>query len=213
MAIAGIEGKDVWPLLKQSFNDWSEDKAPKLAAALATYTMLSIAPLLVIVTKIVGVVYKEEAAQGKVATALQDVLPGVGADAIQEMVKKAGTEGEGVVATWIAIIIAAYGATGVFAELQDSMNTIWEVKPKPLGIWGWIRTRFLSFATVLGLAFLFMVSTVGSAVVTGVGARLSGGNAVVAWILTHLVSLALGDGLPMTAQWVYDNVMEQEKQS
>ena len=67
MDIAGIEGKDVWPLLKHSFNDWSQDKAPKLAAALATYTMLAIAPLLVIVTKIVGVAYKEEAAQGKVA--------------------------------------------------------------------------------------------------------------------------------------------------
>ena len=69
------------------------------------------------------------------------------------------------------------------------MNTIWEVKPKPLGIWGWIRSRFLSFATVLGLAFLFMVSTVGSAVVTGLGSRMSGGNAVVAFVLTHLVSL------------------------
>ena len=186
-----METKDLWPMLKQSASDWMEDKAMKLAAALATYTMLSIAPLLVIVTKIVGVVYREEAAQGKVGQALADVLPGITADAIEQMVQKAGQHGEGVFATVLAAIIAAYGATGVFAELQDSMNTIWEVKPKALGVWGWIRARFLSFATVLGLAFLFMVSTVGSAVVTGIGAKLSGGNAVVAFILTHLVSLVV----------------------
>ena len=191
MAILGIEGKDVWPLLKQSGSDWMEDKAPKLAAALATYTMLSIAPLLVIVTKIIGVVYREEAEQGKVGQMMSGVFPGVDPNAINDMVKNAGQHGAGVVATVIATLIAAYGATGVFAELQDSMNTIWEVKPKPLGILGWLRARFFSFATVLGLAFLFMVSTVGSALVIGLGDKMSGGNKVVAWILTHVVSLAV----------------------
>lgn len=185
----GIQGKDVWPLLKTTAADWSEDKAPKLAAALATYTMLSIAPLLVIVTKIVGVVYRDE--PDKVGEAMSGVFPGVGADAMVEMVKNAGKHGSGTFATVLATIIAAYGATGVFAELQDSMNTIWEVKPKPLGIWGWIRTRFLSFTTVLGLAFLFMVSTVGSTVVTTMGGKMSGGSEVVAFILTHLVSLVM----------------------
>jgi len=186
-----IQGKDIWPLLKTTFSDWSEDKAPKLAAALATYTMLSIAPLLVIVTKVVGVVYKQEAEEGKIGNALSGVFPGVGAEAINEIVKKAGQHGSGVVATVIATIIAAYGATGVFAELQDSMNTIWEVKPKALGIWGWLRARFMSFATVLGLAFLVMVSTVGSAAVTALGGRLSGGSEVVAFVLTHVVSLVV----------------------
>ena len=186
-----IETKDIWPLLKTTASDWSEDKAPKLAAALATYTMLSIAPLLVIVTKIIGVVYREEAQQGKAGPMLSGVFPGVDPDSINQMVAKAGEHGTGILATVIATIIAAYGATGVFAELQDSMNTIWEVKPKALGILGWLRARFFSFATVLGLAFLFMVSTVGSAVVIGLGDQFSGGNKVVAWILTHVVSLVV----------------------
>ena len=183
-----MQKKDIWPLLKETASDWSEDKAPKLAAALATYTMLSIAPLLVIVTKIAGIYYRGNA-KDEIGSTLENVLPGVGSDAIEKMIEQASKPGQGTVATTLSILLAAYGATGVFAELQDSMNTIWEVKPKPLGIWGWIRSRFLSFATVLGLAFLFMVSTVGSAVVTGLGSRMSGGNAVVAFVLTHLVSL------------------------
>ena len=73
------------------------------------------------------------------------------------VIDAAAKPGQGNIATALSILVAAYGATGVFAELQDSMNTIWEVKPKPLGIWGWLRARFFSFATVLGLAFLFMV--------------------------------------------------------
>jgi membrane protein len=188
--MALIKGKDVWPLLKQTGSDWSEDKAPKLAAALATYTMLSIAPLLVIVTKIVGIVYRNGAGK-KISDTLQNVMPGVGGEAIEKMIEQASKPGQGTVATVVSILVAAYGATGVFAELQDSMNTIWEVKPKPLGIMGWLRARFFSFATVLGLAFLFMVSTVGSAVVIGLGNRMSAGNAVVAWVLTHLVSLVV----------------------
>jgi len=182
--------KDVWPLLKQTFGDWSEDKAPKLAAALATYTMLSIAPLLVIVTKVVSIYYRKGAGE-RIADTLQNVLPGVGGDAIQKLIEKASQPGQGTVATVLSILVAAYGATGVFAELQDSMNTIWEVKPKPFSVWGWLRARFLSFATVLGLAFLFMVSTVGSALVIGLGNRMSGGNAIVAVVLTHVVSLVI----------------------
>jgi membrane protein len=177
-------------LLKQTVSDWSEDKAPKLAASLATYAMLSLAPLLVIVTKIVGIIYRDES-QAKVSSTLQNILPGIGAEAIAGMIKKAGEHGSGIVATTLSIVMAAYGATGVFAELQDSMNTIWEVKPKPLGIWGWIRARFLSLATVLGIAFLFMVSTVGSALVTTLGDKLSGGSQAVAFIATHIVSLAV----------------------
>lgn len=185
-----FQGKDVLPVMKETFSSWSEDKAPKMAAALATYTMLSIAPLLVIVTKIVGIYYQKGAGE-KISHALEDVLPGVGADAIKKIIETASQPGQGRIATILSIIIAAYGATGVFGELQDSMNTIWEVKPKPFSVWGWLRARFLSFATVLGLAFLFMVSTVGTAAITAISTRLGGGEGVVAFILTHVVSLAI----------------------
>src|SRR3954469_4047302 len=184
-----IQGKDIWPLTKETFSSWLEHKAPKMAAALATYAMLSLAPLLVIVTKIVGIYYRKGAGE-KIASTLQDVLPGVGGEAVRKMIEVASQPGQGTFATVLSIVVAAYGATGVFGELQDSMNTIWEVKPKPFSVWGWLRARFLSFATVLGIAFLFMVSTVGSAAVTALGKRL-GGEGVVAFILTHVVSLAV----------------------
>ena len=95
--MALIKGKDVWPLLKQTGSDWSEDKAPKLAAALATYTMLSIAPLLVIVTKIVGIAYNKGAGQ-KIYDTLQNVMPGVGGDAIKQMIEQNPTFGYRTVA-------------------------------------------------------------------------------------------------------------------
>ena len=144
---------EIWPLLKRTFNDWLEDKAPKLAASLALYAMLSLAPMLVIFLKVVGIVFRDET--DKVESFMQGVMPGAGAQAVEEMIRNASQPGGGVFATTISVVIAAFGATGVFGELQDSMNTIWEVKPKPgRGIWGFIRTRFLSLAMVLGLAFL-----------------------------------------------------------
>lgn len=186
-----LSAKQVWPLLKQTFYDWLEDKAPKLAASLALYAMLSLAPLLVIVTKIIGIMYRDEP-EGKVTAVVSQMMPGIDPGSITQMIKAAGEHGSGIWATIISSVIAIFGATGVFGELQDSMNTIWEVKQKPnQGIWGFIRTRFLSFAMVLGLAFLFMISTVGTTLVTTFGGRIAGDNQIVALLLTTVVSLAL----------------------
>jgi membrane protein len=185
-----LAANQVWPLLKKTGADWIEDKAMKLAASLALYAMLSLAPMLVIIVKIVGVVYRDET--HKVEEAVAGFMPGAGAEAVRTMVENAGKPGGGTLATIISIVIAAFGATAVFGELQDSMNTIWEVKPKPgRGIWGFIRTRFLSFAMVLGLAFLLMVSTVGTTLITTLGDRLSGGSQVIGYILSTVVSLGV----------------------
>ena len=190
----GDENKvSYFQMLKETGADWVEDKAPKLAASLATYAMLSLAPLLVILTKVIGIRYRgqstEEVTQ-KVSGMVQQMMPGIEPKMLAQMIQKAGEHGSGTIATWLSIIMAAYGATGVFAELQDSMNTIWEVKPKPLGIWGWIRTRFLSFATVLGIAFLLMVSTVGSTIITAAGGRFVE-NPAVAAVISHVLSLGV----------------------
>ena len=186
----GEESKvSYFQMLKETGADWVEDKAPKLAASLATYAMLSLAPLLVIITKIIGIRYRDES-EWKVTQSVQQMLPGIKPEMLTDMIREAGKHGSGTIATWLSIIMAAYGATGVFAELQDSMNTIWEVKPKPLGIWGWIRTRFLSFATVLGIAFLLMISTVGSAIITAAGGRFVE-NPVMAAIIAHVLSLGV----------------------
>ena len=184
--------KQIWPLLKQTFSDWSEDKAPKLAAALALYTMLSIGPLLVIVLKAVGVIFRDEASSGKVQQALAGVMPGGAADFAQQAAEKASQPGQGVLATVISSVLLLFTATGVFGELQDSMNTIWEVKPKPnAGILGFIRQRFLSLAMVLGIAFLFMVSTVGTTMLTMLTGVIAGDNKVVGIIVGTLASLVV----------------------
>ena len=192
-----LKGKDIWPMLKQTWAEFTEDKAQTLAAALAIYTMISIAPLLVITTKVVGVMTRgDKQAQEKVVSTMQGVVPGMEPGQIQTMIDKAGQHGEGTLATVISTILVIVGATGVFGQLQDSMNTIWEVKPKPRsGIWGFIRTRFLSMAMVLGIVFLFMVSTLGTALVTAFGTRIAGGAGVIAAVLSHLVSVVVMWGL------------------
>ena len=193
MRIAGIEGQELWSMVKQSVSDFFEDKAQTLAAALAIYTMLSIAPMLVIATKVVGVMARDSDSKETVVQTMQGVIPGMEPDQLHKMIDAAGTHGKGVFATVLSVGLLIFGATGVFGQLQDSMNTIWEVKPKPnQGVWGFIRTRFLSLAMVLGIAFLFMVSTLGTTLVTTMGEWVAGkDNKVISAILAHAVSLVI----------------------
>src|SRR3954471_13383389 len=108
-----------WTLTKTSYSEWSEDKATKLAAALAYYTMLSIAPLLIISIKIIGKIFGNEAAQGQIAAYLNQTVGDKGAQAAQEIIKHASQPGSGVLATVINIVVLILSASGVFGELQD----------------------------------------------------------------------------------------------
>lgn len=160
-------------LLKRAGSDWMEDKALKLSASLAFYTMLSIAPLLVIAMKIVGTLFGQDAARGQVKAYLEGNMGPRAAAAVQEMVAHAGAEGSGVMATIISSVILAFSASGVFGELQDSMNTIWNVKPKPdAGFMETVKNRFFSFTLVLGVAFLLMVSLIASTLITAISHRI-----------------------------------------
>jgi membrane protein len=152
---------EYWSFVKQTATEWMEDKVPQLGAALAFYTALSIAPLLVISLSIAATVFGEEAARGQILVQMRSLVGDQGASAIQDMIANASKPGEGIVATAISIVILFAGASGVFGELQQSLNTIWKVQPKPgRGIMGMIRDRFLSFTMVLGIAFLLLVSLI-----------------------------------------------------
>jgi len=119
-------------LLKQTASDWSEDKASRLAAALAYYTIFSLAPLLIIAIAVAGAVFGDEAARGQIEAQLGGMVGPSGAKAIQDMIQNASRPGSGgVLATIIGIVVLIFGASGVFAALQDALNTIWEVAPKP----------------------------------------------------------------------------------
>ncbi|AFZ14273.1 ribonuclease BN [Crinalium epipsammum PCC 9333] len=164
-----MKPKDIVGLFKETLKEWQEDKAARLAAALSYYTAFSIAPLLIIVIAIAALVLGQDAAQGEIVKQLKGLIGLQGAEAIQEMIKNSQKPTEGIIATVISFIILIFGATGVFAELQDSLNTIWEVAPKPgQGVKAVVKTRFRSFAMILGIGFILLVSLVLSSVLVGV---------------------------------------------
>lgn len=160
----------MWDLLKEAFNEWREDKASRLAAALAYYTIFSLGPLLVIVIAIAGLVFGEAAARGEIVAQVEGVLGREGAEAIQRMIENARDPASGTIATILSIVALVFGASGVFGQLQDALNTIWDVTPKPgRGLMGIVADRFLSFVMVLGIGFLLLVFLVLSSVLTGLG--------------------------------------------
>lgn len=165
--------KESWEVLKQAGLEWVEDNAARLGAALAFYSILSLAPLVVIAIAIAGMVFGEEAARGQLMTQIQGMVGSEGAEAIQSMIANADKPKAGILATILGVVMLLFGAGGVFGQLQDAMNTIWEVEPKQGGgVWGFIKNRFLSFAMVLGTGFLLLVSLVISAAIAGVGSYL-----------------------------------------
>ena len=153
-----MTGSQVTSLLKQAYKEFTEDRAMRLAAALACYTILSLAPLVVITMKISTWVLRDKAETGQVQAQLTQLIGSAGAQAIQDMIKSGNTQNSGVLATIFSLVILLFSASGVFAELQDSLNTVWEVKPRPdMTIWETIKKRFLSMGMVFGIIFLLLV--------------------------------------------------------
>jgi membrane protein len=176
--------KDCWVLLKATGQEWVKDKVPRLGAALAYYTALSIAPLVVIIIAIAGLAYGQRAAQHQLNTQIQEWVGHDAAMAIQAMIKHSRSVAEGVIAGGVGVVMLLLGASGVFSELQDSLNTIWEVQPKPgRGILGMLKDRFLSFAMVLGIGFLLLVSLVITSALSAIGAYFAGLFADIASVL------------------------------
>ena len=152
---------NAYTLLKQTFNEWLQDKAPQLGAALAYYTVFSLAPLILVLLSIVGVVFRKDPAGAwdKITQQMSYFLDPSAVQVVQNIAEKASQPGKSTVATIIGVALALFGASGVFGQLQDALNTIWGVKAKPGGgIWGFLRNRFLSFGMVAGVCFLLLVS-------------------------------------------------------
>jgi len=166
-------------LVKETFSEWSEDKVPRLAAALAYYTAFALAPLLLIAIAVAGLVFGREAVTNQIGQQLAGLLGPTAADAVNMMVKAAGeNQGGGIIASIIGVATLLFAASGVFGELQDTLNTIWEVQPKPnQGMVATIKQRFFSFAMVLGVGFLLLVSLALSAALGAVGGIVAGDQA------------------------------------
>jgi membrane protein len=182
-------------LFKETFQAWIEHRALRLGAALAFYTVFSIAPLFLIVLAIAGVWFGEEAARRQLFDQLDGLVGRQGGEAIQAVVASADRPKAGKWATVVAVITLFVGATGVFVQLQDALNTIWQVRRQPgAGLRRFIKNRLLSFAMILVIGFLLLVSLVISAGLAVLGKFMSGlvpAQEIIWQILNFLVSLGL----------------------
>ena len=188
--------KEIFAILKKTASDWMEHQAPTLGAALAYYTVFSLAPLLIIAIAIAGLVLGQEAAQGQIFDQLRGLLGEASGKAMQDMVQNANAKpATGVVAALIGVVTLLFGASGVFGQLQTSLNTIWGVQPKQgRGILGIVQHRILSFGFILVVGFLLLVSLLLTAAVSLVGQWFGGmvpGMEILAQIVNSILSLAL----------------------
>jgi membrane protein len=185
--------KAIFGLIIDSFKEWSEDKASRLGAALAYYTIFSIGPLLIIVISIVSLVYSN--AEEQIVGQIAGVVGSQGAEAIKQTIENNNRGGGSIIATILGIVLLLAGASGVFGQLKDALNTIWEVKPKPgQGILETLKGRFLSFTMVLGTGFLLLVSLVINAAVAALGKWINSilpGGEIVGQVINFVLMLGV----------------------
>jgi membrane protein len=183
-------------LFKQAAWDWFDDSAPTLGAAVAYYTVFSLAPLFIIAVSIAGLVFGREAAQGQIFEQLRALIGETSAAAMQDVVESANSKPvTGLFATIVGFITLIIGASGVFAQLQASLNAIWRVEPKPgRGLWGLIQDRVLSFGFILVVGFLLLISLILTAIIAFIGEWFGGfvpGVETLIQVLNAILSLAI----------------------
>src|SRR3954452_3678211 len=189
--------KKALQITKQTFSEFSEDNVLRLSAALAYYSIFSLGPLLIIIVGVAGIVLGQSGAESvrhQIQDALQSLLGPQSAKVVESMMSNQ-TKSGGIVTTVVGVVTLLLGASGVFGQLQDALNTIWGVKAKPgIGIWGFLRHRFLSFGMVLGIGFLLLISmvltTALSAIMKNMGGLLPMSEAV-----AHTVNFVVSFGV------------------
>ncbi len=180
--------KKLWELLKGTFEEWKEDKVSRLAAALSYYTIFSLPGLLLIIVAVAGFFLGQESVREDLMSQVGSVVGDDGAEAIGTMLSNAGWDRDaGVVAVVVGIVTVIVAATGAFTQLQEALNTVWEVAPAPgAGILQTLQKRFLSFSLILGIAFLLLVSLVVSTALAGLGNFLEDMFPGAAWLIQIL---------------------------
>jgi membrane protein len=190
---------ETWRLLKAAAIGWWNDRAMSLGAAIAFFTIFSLAPMLLAAIAVAGLAFGREAAQGAVVAELGGVLGTEPAQAIEAMIASASNVGSGLVGTAVGLVTFLALVTGAVIELQDDLNLIWKVKAQAsYGVAGFIRTRLLSLALVLGIGFLLLVSLVIDAALSAIGSYLDAsfsGATTILWIVNSAVSLTVSTAL------------------
>jgi len=174
-------------IIKAAFSEWKEDNASRLAASLAYYTTFSMAPLLVLIIAIAGLMGGQKAVHDQVMGQVGGLVGQEGKAFVESMLISASQPRQGIFASTVGILTLLLGALGVFAELQNSLNTIWEVKPKPVkdmkqGIGRFLRQRILSFSMVLAIGFVLVASLAVNAALSAFGNLMSNSSGYSFWI-------------------------------
>jgi len=184
--------KEIGKVIIQSFKKFAEDKIPKYSASLAYTTVFSFGPLLIVIIFLCSIFFGQEATQGRIYAQMQQFVGHDAAEQLQTIIKNASLSGKGPAAAVIGIITLLFGATAVFAEIQDSINTIWGLKAKPKkGLWKIIRNRFLSFSVVVSLGFLLLVSLAISTIIEGLSDKLKDSFPDAAVIIFYILDLVI----------------------
>jgi membrane protein len=192
-----INVKETWKFLVCVFDKWSDDKAPKLGAALSFYTIFSLAPLLIIIISVAGLLFGEEAARGEIVQQIEGLIGREGAEIVQTALKNTSNSESGIIAILVSLFTSIVGSTIVFVELQDSLDLIWKVKPKPGRnlIKGLVRDRLMSFAIVVGAGFLLLVSLIISAAISSLNNFISENLIIIPiWVL-ELINIIISFGI------------------
>ena len=206
--------KGLLDLFKTAFAEWRKDQSAVLGAALAYYTVFSLAPLLLIALAVAGLVFGEEAARNQISSQISGLIGAQAAEGVNDMVASASKKSTGAIATVLGIGALILGASGVFGQLQAAMNQIWDVEPKAKGgILKFFKDRFLSISMVMGTCFLLLVSLLASAAISTVTSRFgAAGDArsallqvadfVISFVVITVMFAALFKFLPETrVEW------------
>ena len=184
-------------IFKNTANEWIDDKAPTLGAAIAYYTVFSLAPLILLLISIFGLFMHDNAkVQDQLKSQVASISGNSAADVTGQIIQSTSKQKKsGIIGTAVAVVVALFGASGVFGQLQDSLNTIWGVKAKPgQGIMGYVKARFVSFAMVGGVCFMLLVSLSVSSFIAGFSHKLNTmlpGGAAISWFINLGLNLVV----------------------
>ncbi|MCH5718935.1 YihY/virulence factor BrkB family protein [Niabella hibiscisoli] len=184
--------KGIWKVIKETFKGFSEHKVTKLSGSLAYYTVFSMGPLLVMIISLCGLFLKKEAVEGEVFSVLKGFVGADTAAQLQEIIKNASLAGKSKIAAIVGGVTLLLGATTVFGEIQDSINSIWGLKAKPKR--GWLKmlqNRFLSFSVIVSLGFLLLVSLTLSGIIEGISNALQARYPDVTVVVFYIINLLL----------------------
>ena len=185
--------KGIFGVLKESFSAFNDDKVIKLSGSLAYSTVFSMGPLLIVIISLCGMFLGREAVENKIYQELKNFIGADTANQLQDIIKNASASGGSRISAIIGGIVLLIGATAIFSEIQDSINSIWGIKPKPKKGWlKFLKNRFLSFSVVVGLGFLLLVLLIVNTLqVDGFNAKLQLWFPHVSIVLFYIVNLVI----------------------